>query len=65
MPRWASQDDPTRFAMYQDIQERVMADSPWVPILFDETVILTSDRVLDNPLHPVIPFDLRRVRVKD
>ena len=36
----AEQDDATRIAMYQDIQKRIMADAPWAPVLFNETVSL-------------------------
>ena len=31
----AEQDDATRLAMYQDIQNRIMADAPWVPTVLE------------------------------
>ncbi len=61
----AEQDDTARLAEYQQIQAMIMADAPWAPILFNETVILTSDRVIGNPLHPTYPNDLPRIDVKE
>jgi peptide/nickel transport system substrate-binding protein len=59
------QDDTKRLAMYKTIQDKVMADAPWAPILFSQTVILTSERVVGNPLHQVWPYDLAKTDVKD
>ena len=41
----AEQDDATRLSMYQDIQNRIMADAPWVPTVLSETVEVVSARV--------------------
>jgi ABC-type transport system substrate-binding protein len=56
-------DDAKRIAMYQDIQNRIMADAPWVPTTFSETVEVVSARVAGTYLHPVYPFDLRPISV--
>jgi ABC-type transport system substrate-binding protein len=61
----AEQDDTARLAMYGEIQKMVMADAPWAPVFFNESVILTSDRVIGNPLHPTYPNDLPRIDVKE
>jgi ABC-type transport system substrate-binding protein len=62
----AEQDDATRITMYQDIQNKIMADAPWAPTTLSETVIVSSDRIGGgNPLHPVYPYDLRIVTVKE
>jgi peptide/nickel transport system substrate-binding protein len=61
----AEQDDAKRLTMYQDIQKKIMADAPWVPITLSETVILTSDKVIGNPLHPVWPYDLPKIDVTE
>lgn len=61
----AEQDDTKRIAMYQDIQNRVMADAPWVPTVLSETVELASERVSGTYLHPVYPFDLRTIAVSE
>ena len=60
----AEQDDTARLAEYQQIQKMVMADAPWAPVFFNESVILTSDRVIGNPLHPFYFMDLPRIDVK-
>ena len=56
-------DDAKRLAMYQDIQKRIMADAPWVPTTFSETVEVVSARVSGTYLHPVYPYDLRVISV--
>jgi ABC-type transport system substrate-binding protein len=61
----AEQDDTTRLAMYQDIQNKIMADAPWVPTVLSETVEVVSARVSGTYLHPVYPFDLRTIAVKE
>jgi ABC-type transport system substrate-binding protein len=59
----AEQDDTKRIAMYQDIQKRIMADAPWVPLTLSETVELVSERVSGAYLHPVYSYDLRPISV--
>ncbi len=61
----AEQDDATRIAMYQDIQRRIMADAPWAPTTWSETVELVSKRVSGTYLHPVWPYDLRTIAVTE
>lgn len=59
------QDDAKRLAMYQDIQDRVMADAPWVPTVLSESVELVSERVSGTYLHPVYPYDLRSIAIAE
>ncbi len=60
----AEQDDATRLSMYQDIQKKIMADAPWIPVVLNETVVMSSTRVGGvNPLHPVYFIDARNVTV--
>jgi peptide/nickel transport system substrate-binding protein/oligopeptide transport system substrate-binding protein len=50
--------------LYQDIQERIMADAPWVPILHPEWVIMRSERVPGfTNLHPVWFYQLHEYAV--
>ncbi len=61
----AEQDDVTRIGLYQDIQDRIMADAPWIPTVLSETVEVVSDRVSGTYLHPVYSFDLRTIAVEE
>ncbi len=45
--------------VYQDIERQIMADAPWVPILYPRWTVLRSERVPDvTQLHPVWFWDL-------
>ena len=61
----AEPDDVKRIAMYQEIQDLVMADAPWVPTVLSETVEVVSERVSGTYLHPVYPFDLRTIAINE
>ena len=61
----AEQDDATRIAMYQDIQNKIMAAAPWVPTVLSETVEVVSARVSGKYLHPVYPYELRTIAVSE
>ncbi|MDP9249912.1 MAG: ABC transporter substrate-binding protein [Chloroflexota bacterium] len=52
-------DDTARIAAYQDIQRRVMADAPLVPIFYLERYNITSKRAGGFAIHPVWLIDVR------
>jgi ABC-type transport system substrate-binding protein len=52
--------------VYQDIQDRIMADAPWAPLVTQQWTILVSERV--QPafyLHPVWYYELARYAVAE
>jgi oligopeptide transport system substrate-binding protein len=51
-------DDATRISMYRDVQQKVMADAPWVSTTHPDQVILKSKRTQGPILHPAWYFDL-------
>lgn len=54
-----------RLAMYQDVEELVMADAPWVPIIFPSIETFLSERVTHFAPHPVWLVDLAKYSVAD
>ncbi len=59
------ENDPAkRKQMYADVQNKIMADAPWVPIWHQEWYTLLSDRVQQFWLHPVWYYDLGNYSVK-
>jgi peptide/nickel transport system substrate-binding protein len=59
----AESDDAKRIAMYQDVEQKIMADVPWVPTTFNEYVLLKSKRTRGPLLHPTWFFDLNTASV--
>jgi peptide/nickel transport system substrate-binding protein len=59
----AEPDDATRNALYRDLQQKIMADVPWVPTTNPEYVLLKSKRTQGPILHPCWFFDLTTVSV--
>jgi oligopeptide transport system substrate-binding protein len=57
-------DSAKRLKAYQDIQAKIMADAPWVPIRHQKWFTLVSKRVNNFQLHPVWNYDLRNVSLK-
>jgi ABC-type transport system substrate-binding protein len=57
-------DSAKRLKAYQDIQARIMADAPWVPIFHQQWVTMISKRLNNFKLHPVWNYDLRSTQVK-
>ena len=57
-------DSAKRLLMYQDIQNRIMAEAPWVPLRHQVWFTLVSTRVATFSLHPVWLYDLRSYSVK-
>jgi len=57
-------DSAKRLLMYQDIQSRIMAEAPWVPLRHQVWFTLVSTRVATFSLHPVWLYDLRSYSVK-
>jgi ABC-type transport system substrate-binding protein len=60
----ASTDSAGRLRQYQDIQSKIMADAPWVPVRHQVWFTLVSTRVANFSLHPVWLYDLRAYGVK-
>jgi oligopeptide transport system substrate-binding protein len=60
----SSTDAVGRLTQYQDIQNKIMADAPWVPLRHQVWFTLVSSRVATFNLHPVWLYDLRNVSVK-
>lgn len=57
------QDVDQRLAMYQELEQRVMEDAPWVPIYFPATDTFISDRLTNFDPHPVWFVDLAKYGV--
>jgi oligopeptide transport system substrate-binding protein len=57
-------DDAARIAAYQEIQRKIMADAPWVPLYFLEQFNITSKRVGGFAIHPVWIIDVRGLWIK-
>lgn len=57
----AEPDGPARLADYREIQRRIMAQVPWVPVRFPDYYTLVGSRVRGFALHPVWIDDLRSV----
>jgi len=57
-------DSAARLLQYQDIQNKVMAEAPWVPLRHQVWFTLVSTRVATFALHPVWLYDLRSYSVK-
>jgi peptide/nickel transport system substrate-binding protein/oligopeptide transport system substrate-binding protein len=57
-------DSAKRLLMYQDIQNKIMAEAPWVPLRHQVWFTLVSTRVATFSLHPVWLYDLRSYSVK-
>ena len=53
-----------RLTQYQDIQNKIMADAPWVPLRHQVWYTLVSNHVGTFYLHPVWLYDLRGYSVK-
>jgi peptide/nickel transport system substrate-binding protein/oligopeptide transport system substrate-binding protein len=56
-------DSAKRIQAYKDIQAKIMADAPWVPIFHQKWVTMVSKRVTSFRLHPVWNYDLRTVKL--
>jgi len=57
--------DPTsRLKHYQEIQDQIMADAPWVPIYHQDWYTLVGKRVGGFEIHPVWLYSLRDVYLK-
>jgi ABC-type transport system substrate-binding protein len=57
-------DSAKRLQQYQEIQTKIMADAPWVPVRHQVWFTLISSRVQDFEIHPVWQYDLRNVTLK-
>ena len=57
-------DSTKRITEYQDIQKKIMADAPWVPVRHQEWFTLIGKRVGGFAIHPVWQYDLRSLWVK-
>ncbi len=57
-------DSAKRLTEYQDIQNKIMAEAPWVPLRHQVWFTLVSTRVANFSLHPVWLYDLRNVSLK-
>jgi peptide/nickel transport system substrate-binding protein/oligopeptide transport system substrate-binding protein len=57
-------DSAARLQQYQQIQNTIMGEAPWVPIRHQVWFTLVSTRVANFQLHPVWLYDLRNVSVK-
>ncbi len=60
----ASTDLTGRLTQYGDIQSKIMAEAPWVPLRHQVWFTLVSSRVASFNIHPVWLYDLRNVSVK-
>jgi len=60
----ASTDATGRLTQYQDIQNKIMAEAPWVPLRHQVWYTLVSSRVGTFYIHPVWQYDLRNYSVK-
>jgi ABC-type transport system substrate-binding protein len=60
----ASTDATGRLTQYMDIQKKIMADAPWVPLRHEVWYTLVSSRVATFYIHPVWQYDLRNYSVK-
>jgi peptide/nickel transport system substrate-binding protein len=56
-------DDATRVSLYREVQQKIMADVPWVPTTHPEYVIVRSKRTSGPILHPAWWYDLTTVAV--
>ena len=54
-----------RLAMYQELEEAVMADAPLVPLLHPSVDTFLSERVTNFEPHPVWFVDLAAYGVSD
>ncbi|HJP70758.1 MAG TPA: ABC transporter substrate-binding protein [Candidatus Limnocylindria bacterium] len=59
------QDVDQRLAMYQELEQRVMDDAPWVPLYFPATDTFISNRLTNFTLHPVWFVDLAKYAVSE
>ena len=59
-----STDAAGRLVQYQDIQNKIMAEAPWVPLRHQVWFTLVSSRVATFSLHPVWLYDLGSYSVK-
>ncbi|HYC07268.1 MAG TPA: ABC transporter substrate-binding protein, partial [Candidatus Binatia bacterium] len=57
-------DSAKRLSEYQDIQKKIMAEAPWVPIRHQIWFTLVGTRVGGFAIHPVWQYDLRSVYIK-
>jgi ABC-type transport system substrate-binding protein len=57
----ADQDPQRRLQVYQQVEEMIMADAPFVPLRFGEAVHIISDQI-DFEWHPIWFFDLSTPR---
>lgn len=57
-------DSAKRLLQYQDIQNKIMAEAPWVPLRHQIWFTLVSTRVDNFQIHPVWQYDLRNVHLK-
>jgi peptide/nickel transport system substrate-binding protein/oligopeptide transport system substrate-binding protein len=60
----ASTDATGRLTQYQDIQNKIMAEAPWVPLKTQVWYTLVSSHVGTFYIHPVWQYDLRGYSVK-
>jgi len=58
-------DPERRLEMYQDLQERVMGQAPWVPLVYPAQDTFISERVVGFKAHPVWFIDLAKYAVSD
>ncbi len=57
-----------RYQAFQEIQEKIMADAPWVPLLNPRLFYLHSTQVTSMPIHPIHGFvfqDIRKEEARD
>jgi ABC-type transport system substrate-binding protein len=59
------QDVEQRLEMYQELEQRVMEDAPWVPLVFPAIDTFISERVTDFAPHPVWFVDMAKYGVSD
>lgn len=57
-------DQAKRLTQYQEIQTKIMAEAPWVPLRHQVWFTLTSTRLANFALHPVWLYDLGGLAVK-
>jgi ABC-type transport system substrate-binding protein len=57
-------DSTKRLSEYQDIQAKIMADAPWVPVRHQKWFTLVGKRVNNFQIHPVWQYDLRNLSLK-
>lgn len=59
------QDTEERLAMYQQLEQQVMEDAPWVPIVYPSIDTFISDRITNFVPHPVWFVDLAKYGTTD